>query len=111
MHDEILNNIVANAFNGFGDSSGSDDFGLSFAWIDLADFMEDYTPDKRFGEDTEAISAASIEYVGNVRYAMAYINQDGSRDVVGYYTKADVLAAFKSLDSAFQAFEEVTGEE
>lgn len=109
MHDEILENIVLNAFNGMGDCDGSDDFGYSFAWIDLMDFLEDYmfSPAK----DSDELSAECMAYLGGTRYAMAYIDADGTRSAVGYTNKVDVKMAYLILEAAFMAFEERTEDE
>lgn len=109
MHEDVVLNIVANAFNGMGDCDGSDDFGYSFAWIDLLDFMENYV-DGAHERDTDELSAEFMAYTGT-RYAMAYIDADGSQSVVGYTTKEDVKLAYVTLVADYIEFEERLEEE
>lgn len=105
MHPYGIELIVSNAFNGMGDASGSDEFGYSVAWIDLGDYLEDY-PNGVTG-DTEALSAVAIAANDGERYALAYIDADGSRYHVAYHTKTDVIAAYRALEAEFLAFEDV----
>ena len=105
MHDEILDNIVANAFNGLGDITGSDDFGGSFAWIDLADFVENYG--YPVGQrDSDELSAEFIEYNGGHRYGIAYITDYGNRGVLPFDTKDEMMRDFRNIEAAYREFED-----
>jgi hypothetical protein len=108
VHDEILDLIVANAFNGFGDSTGSDDFGYSVAWLDLQDYLEDYENE---GRDTFELTDLTTEYMGGLRWILAYIDADGTRSAVGYDTHEDMMIAYRDHEKAFLAFEETREED
>lgn len=103
MHDEILDEIVFNAFNGFGDSTGSDEFGVSFAWIDLLDYVEPSDGSKRPSED---LSAEFIAFNGGHRYALVYISSDGIRGLFPYDTKEAMMREFRGHERAFLQFED-----
>lgn len=99
--DEILNNIIGNAFNGLGDTTGSDEFGASFAWIDLLDFVEDYNGGNR---DSDTLSKEFIKYNGGKRYAVAYITADGVKGLLPHETKMGMLIEFSITNDAFLEF-------
>lgn len=106
MHDERVNIMVANAFNGMGDVTGEDDFGVSVAWLDLDDYVEAYgskdVPDG-CDDDSDALSEwlKTWRDVNGSRYVLAYIDANGSRSAIGYDSRADVMAAFREHESAY----------
>ncbi len=109
MHDERVNVIVTNAFNGFGDSTGEDDFGYSVAWIDLDDFVEcdgftDVPTECRNDSDALGAWLRTWQDVNGERYALAYIDANGSRSAIGYSTRGDVLAAYREHENAYAAW-------
>lgn len=97
MHDDRVNCIVYNAFNGFGDSTGSDEFGYSVAWIDLDDHMEPDGLDQYelypYSDDISAYVKTWRDVAG-CRWALAYWDADGSRSAVGYLSRDDAWLMF-----------------
>ena len=109
MTDERVNVIVYNAFNGMGDSTGDDNFGYSVAWIDLDDYVEcdgfiDVPEECRNDSDALASWLKTWRDVAGCRYALAYIDADGSRSAIGYYTREDVLEAYSAHVAAYLAW-------
>lgn len=106
MHDERVNIMVANAFNGVGDATGEDDFGTSVAWLDLDDYVEAYgstdVPEGCY-DDSDALSAwlKTWQDVNGARYVLAYINADGSRYAIGYESHADMMQAYREHENAY----------
>jgi hypothetical protein len=114
MHDTRVEVGVANAFNGLGDSTGSDEFGYSVAWLDLADHLEvSAYRDIPAGIDYWNVGAwiATHRDMSGCRYALAYWDANGSRSLVGYSTRADMLAAFRAIESEFLAWDDLAESE
>jgi len=107
MHDERVDMIVENAFNGMGDSAGDDEFGASCAWIDLGDHLEDYRHTVPVGVDYWALGAylTTAPGMSGERYALAYIDANGCRSVVGYSSRADMMTAFRDFENAVAEWE------
>ena len=118
MHDTRVDVLVRAAFDGFGDVTGSDDYGYSAAWIDLSD-IGDYgaiirdnaadlpalvTDDDMGG--SLAAYLATWRNMGGCRYAIVYMEADGSRDAIGYATDSDMRAAFDAMDTEYCTWEE-----
>lgn len=108
MHDDRVICICINAFHGFGDTTGSDNFGISVAWIDLDDHLE---PDGLnnyelypYSDDVSAY-VKTHPHVGGKRYALAYWHADGRREVLGFDSKAEALTVFQSFADEFDAWE------
>ena len=118
MHDERVNCIIFNAFNGFGDSTGSDEFGFSVAWIDLNDHLEPECLDHHelypYSDDVSAYVKTLPELAGGAchgddkphRYALAYIDATGIRSVVAYCTHADMMHAYRAIEAEYLQFED-----
>ena len=116
MHDTRVDIIVRAAFDG-GDTTGDDDYGVSVAWVDLADIgdygaiMRDFADDlptgcmvdDAFGMSLAAYLATLHDMAGR-RYALAYWDANGCRSVVGYSTRADMMAAFRVLEADYLAW-------
>ena len=106
MHDDRVLCIVSNAFQ--NDSTGSDDFGWSVAWIDLDDFMEPDGLDNYelypYSDDVSAY-VKTLPEIDGARFALAYWDADGSRSVVAYDTRAQMFHAYRALEADFFAFE------
>lgn len=108
MHDERVDIIVANAFNGMGDATGSDDFGYSVAWIDLADHIDTQgftTPDPVTYQNVGAYLATWRD-VSGCRYALAYIDSNGSRSAVGYATRTDMMDAYRAIEAEYLSWDD-----
>lgn len=108
MHDTRIDIIVSNAFDGIGDIEGSDDYGYSFAGIDL----HDYLSIQGFEQDIPSHVLSAMENadvsetpplatwlathpdMAGCRYAMAFWEADGSRRVEGYETKHGLRERF-----------------
>lgn len=110
MTDDRVNVIVYNAFNGFGDVVGEDDFGYSVAWIDLDDYVEMYDakllenlPEGTDRNDTDSISAwlKTWRDVNGSRWVLAYLDSDGSRSAIGYSNQPSMMKAFKEHEEAY----------
>jgi hypothetical protein len=103
MHDEILDFIVYNAFNGNGDIIGSDDFGVSVAWIDLQDYLDEsflpkYEDSKYPGPlSLEERSRIAIEYAGN-RYALAFIWSSGNREIDSFDSQSEMMERYRAWE-------------
>lgn len=108
MHRDIVNNIVMNAFNGMGDSTGSDEFGISVAWLDLGDYLEDY---EQRGMDCFELSAEAIEFNGGSRWALAQLDSYGNRSVVAFDTREEMMKTYRSFENDFIEFEASNNEE
>lgn len=107
MHPEIVDIIVSNAFNGMGDSTGNDDFGVSVAWIDLQDFLEDPQNPGCYSDD---ISREAIAYTGS-RWTLAYWYASGNRDVMGFPTRSEMMDVFRSFEADYLAWADDNEEE
>lgn len=94
MHPWQINCIVANAFDGFGDTGGDDDFGMSFAWVDLDDHLENYGTNDDVPEG--ALSELLIEYTGS-RWVLAFINSDGVRWVNACSSEEEMKTQYRAL--------------
>ena len=116
MHDERVDAIVTSAFNGIGDITGNDEFGVSVAWIDLADHLEFdaiVRDSRRFGGsipadvDYSTLGAylATAPGMDGERYALAYWYADGTRYAVGYPARAALADAFAVHADEFAVFE------
>jgi hypothetical protein len=109
MGDERVTCIISNAFNGLGDSTGSDDFGYSVAWIDLNDHLDpeglDHPELYPYSDDVSAYVKTWRDMQG-CRYALAYLDADGTRSAVGYGTRADMMHAYHALESEYLAFDD-----
>jgi hypothetical protein len=113
MHDTRVDLMVHAALNGISDATGSDAFGYSVAWLDLSDHTIDeselaYFHDVPTGVDYWNLGAylATWRDVGGCRYALAYLDADGSRSAVGYATREDMMTAYREHESAYLAWEE-----
>jgi hypothetical protein len=107
MHDEILDFIVYNAFNGNGDVTGDDEFGVSVAWIDLGDYLDSgiAMPGSELREmDLGELSRITMEYNGNHRYALAFIDANGFRDIDGYDSYPEMMEVFREFEKDFIDF-------
>lgn len=109
MHDDRIECIVLNAFNGMGDITGSDDFGISVAWIDLQDHLEPDGLDNYelypYSDDVSAY-VRTHPHIGGKRYALAYWRADGIREVCGFETRAEMMEVFRSFENDYMQFEE-----
>lgn len=107
MHDERVDTIVENAFNGMGDSAGDDEFGVSCAWIDLADHLEEYGHTFPSGVDYWSLGAylTTAPGMSGERFALAYIDANGCRFVVGYATHGDMMQAYRDFENAVAEWE------
>lgn len=106
MHDERVNIMVANAFNGMGDSTGEDDFGVSVAWLDLDDYVEAYgSPDvpEGCGDDPDTLSEwlKTWRDVNGARYVLAYIDANGSRSAIGFNSRAELLKVYREYENDY----------
>lgn len=115
MHDTRVEILVHEAFNGMGDSTGSNEFGYSVAWIDLADHL-DYDAAQRIagadgmpeGVDYWNLGAylATARDMSGCRYALAYWDANGSRSAVGYSTHADLMHAYRAIEAEYLSWED-----
>jgi hypothetical protein len=102
------------AFGGSpSDITGSDEFGYSVAWLDLSDHVMDESEladfyDVPTGVDYWNIGAylATWRDVGGCRYALAYLDADGSRSAIGYATREDMMTAYREHEAAYLARED-----
>lgn len=108
MNDDRISCIVFNAFNGFGDTTGSDEFGISVAWIDLDDHLEpeglDHYEMYPYSDDISAY-VKTHPCIDGKRYALAYWHADGRREAMGFDAQEECLTVFQSFDDEFMAFE------
>lgn len=119
MHDDRVNCITYNAFNGLGDTTGSDEFGYSVAWLDLNDHLEPEGLDHHelypYSDDVSEYVKTLPELAGGTchgnnephRYMLAYWQADGQRSVVAYCSRDDMMIAYRAIESEYNAFEEV----
>ena len=107
MHDERIDVIFENAFNGMGDACGSDEFGVSCAWVDLGDHLEDYRHGMPVGVDYWTLGAylSTAPGMGGERYALVYLTDQGDRYVVGYPLRADTMAAYRDFEATVTEWE------
>lgn len=113
MHDHRVEIIVRNAFNGLGDSFGSDEFGRSVAWIDLADHIELEPTDYSVLGLPQAIDYSVIgdwlstwRDIDEHRWVIAYWDADGSRSTVGYTSREDMMHAYRELEAEYLAWDD-----
>lgn len=113
MHDTRVEIIVHNAFNGMGDSTGSDEFGYSVACIDLSDHLDYDEAARSYSDIPDGVDywnlgayLATWRDMSGCRYALAYWDADGSRSVVGYTTHADMLHAYRAIEAEYLVWEE-----
>ena len=106
MHDQRVEIMVAAAFGGFGDTTGCDDFGYSAAWLDLADHIDVTGWDLPDGVDYWGVGAycATWRDVAGCRYVLCHWDANGSRAAVGYATRADLMDAYRSIESEYAAW-------
>ena len=107
MHDARVDVIVSNAFNGMGDMTGSDEFGYSVAWLDLADHLEADGADLPACVDYQTLGAYLATWcdVAGSRYVLAYWEANGSRSAVGYDTRDAMMSAYRDIEAEFIAWE------
>lgn len=104
MHAWQIDSIIANAFNGLGDSTGDDDFGVSVAWIDLHDYIAPMGIPGEPVEDDD-YQRAILAYMGSTnRYALAFIHADGRREVDGYETDSAMREVYRLWDADYRTF-------
>jgi hypothetical protein len=108
MHDARVEIMCENAFNGFGDETGSDEYGVSVAWLDLSDHIEYADSDVPEGVTYENVGAylATHPHVEGFRYVLAYWQDNGSRSVMGFATREEMRATLDSFTADFNAWEE-----
>ena len=117
MHDHRVEIIVRNAFNGLGDSFGSDEHGRSVAWISLNDHLEleptDYDLGLPLAIDYWVLGdwLSTWRDIGETRYVLAYLDADGSRSAIGYDSHESMMHAYRELESEYLTWEEATEEE
>jgi hypothetical protein len=95
--------VIFNAFNGFGDTIGNDDYGYSSAWLDLGDHLE--TPDGRALDPSEAEDL--IDELGG-RYVIAYWHASGQRDWVAFTDYQEMKELWRELSREFYNREEAS---
>ena len=105
MTDSRVDVIVVNAFDGLGDMTGDNEFGLSVAWINLDDHLDTMgldMPDECRNND-EALSAWLKTHppVDGNRWVLAYLDCNGFRDVQGFPSKNDMRKAFQSFENEY----------
>ena len=107
MHDTRVDLIVSNAFNGMGDATGSDEFGYSVAWLDLADHLEADGVDlpESVGYASLGAYLATWRDVAGCRYVLAYLDADGTRSAVGYDSRSDMATAYRAIEADYLAWE------
>lgn len=117
MHDHRVEIIVRNAFNGLGDSFGSDEFGRSVAWIDLADHIELEPTDYSALGLPQAIDYSVIgdwlstwRDIDEHRWVLAYLDADGSRSAVGYDSRESMMKAYRDLESEYLKWLDESGQ-
>jgi len=93
--------LIHNAFNSFGDVTGSDDFGYSAAWLDLNDHLE--TPMGRALDPSEAEDL--IEELGG-RYLIVFLHASGIVEHNPYVSKRDMKDDFWKIEKDFFAWED-----
>lgn len=109
MHDDRVICIAINAFADIDRVTGSDDFGYSVAWIDLDDNLE---PDGLDNYELYPTAESVSEYVktwrdvAGCRWALAYWDANGNRSAVGYEGRADMMAAYRAIESEYLAWAE-----
>ena len=117
MHDHRVEIIVRNAFNGLGDSFGSDEFGRSVAWIDLADHIEIEPTDYSVLGLPQAIDYSVIgdwlstwRDIDEHRWVLAYWDANGSRSAIGYTSREDMMHAYRELEAEYLAWDDEAGQ-
>lgn len=96
---DVRDILIHNAFNSFGDTTGSDDFGASYAWVDLHDHLE--TSQGRALDPSEAEEL--IDEIGG-RYVIVILWANG---VVGYddfASKRDMMQQFRMHETDFNEY-------
>ena len=107
MHDEEIDLIVFNAFNGLGDTTGSDEFGISVAWLDLADYLED--PECR--RDSDELTMLLMAYMSEHRYVLAFIDANGVRSALAFDSFEDMMREFRQYEEEYLQFEDAQEED
>lgn len=98
--------IVVNAFNGPGDTTGSEEYGTSAAWIDLQDFVEAHELEGLPTGDSDALSTILIAYNQGKRYAIAYMNHEsGTVNITGYATQSEMRADWQIVVTGYTNWE------
>ena len=100
MIDDRIHCIIFNAFNGLGDSTGDDSFGVSVAWVDLDDHLEPEGLDHEaypFSDDVSAYVKSHPE-VDGARWVLAYLTADGNRYIYGFPSKAEMMATYREYE-------------
>lgn len=109
MHDERINSAVYNAFNGMSDTTGSDEYGVSVAWLDLDDHLEpeclDHYELYPYSDDVSAY-IKTHPAINGARYILAFWDANGSRSVLACQSREEMMKYYRSHEAEFLAWEE-----
>ena len=116
MHDTRVDIMVTAAFDGMGDMTGDNDFGVSVACLDLldigayGDIIRTYAGDiparvtllDEYGEHLAAYLATHPH--AGYRFILAYWHADGRREVMGFPTRGDMLTTYRAWGDDYAAW-------
>lgn len=97
---EVRDLLIHNAFNSFGDVTGSDDFGCSYAWVDLHDYLS--TPEGRALMPNEI---EELERIVGGRYAIVFWWASGVVNWDDYDNKDAMMKQFREFQDDFYSYE------
>lgn len=107
MHDDRINCVVFNAFNGLGDTTGGDDYGVSVAWIDLDDHLEpeglDHYELYPYSDDV-SVYVKTHPAINGARYCLAFWYADGSREILACESHDAMMEYYRAYEASFMAW-------
>ena len=103
MLDDRIQCIVYNAFNGLGDVTGSDEYGISVGWVDVDDYLE---PNGLDNYELYPTSDSVTEYVKthpkvDSRWILAFWTAGGTRYIETFKYRAEMLKTFREFENEF----------
>jgi hypothetical protein len=97
MRTDEENILLFNAFNGFGDTTGSDDYGISAAWLDTHDYLEDCDDYSRNSDEI----TKQLESAGYGRWLIVILTDNGMIQVQQYESKSDMMDAYHAIEDDY----------
>ena len=98
--------VFTNAYNGFGDTTGDDDYGMSCAWIDLHDFItEDGHTDvpHTCKGDSDALTdwIQLHPHIRGRRWALVWVDSNGNKSFDAYQTRSAMMRDYRAFEKAY----------
>lgn len=98
--------IFTNAYNGFGDTTGDDDFGQSCAWLDLNDFItEDNIADvpHTVRGDSDALTdwIQLHPHIRGRRWALVWLDSHGNKSFEAFQTRNAMMRDYRAFEKSY----------